>query len=530
MKIESKPYSLALLAAAAATLATTPPPLAAQVWESRNQLILPITWSAGMAFGAAVAVGDFNGDGRSDLAVGAPGRDIGGLVDVGFVEVFLGGATGVNPSYVLFYQGNAEGQRLGAAFAAGDLNNDGRDELVVAAPGVTVGGEAHAGMVTVWSRDAAGDWHDTYWTQNSAGVLGVAEAEDGFGATLAIGNFNGDAYGDLVIGVPNEAIGAVAQAGAVHVLYGSANGLTATGNQLWYRSGGGVTGTAGTYAALGGALATGNFDGDYFGDLAIGIPGDHVLGDGAQDGSVVVLFGTGGGLAGADQQRVDRETLGDFDAGDFNSRFGSALAAGDLDPTTSCLDGATCADDLVVGAKNATADSLGSAGLAYVVFGSWAGEGLEVDGHLELLQTFTGDSDSEVGDRFATSAAVGAFSPGPRRHLVLGTPDEARHGAPHAGIVQVGIDVDAFYDTTFNAEGQLLEQRTGLASAPQLQSSGFGTALATGDFDGDGWGDLAVGVPGYHIQGVGSVGAVQILYGALFADGFEISNANNWSW
>jgi hypothetical protein len=294
-----------------------------------------------------------------------------------------------------------------------------------------------------------------------------------------------------------------------------------------------VVGAAGTYDALGYALAAGNFDGDYFDDLAIGVPGDRLVSAGVQDGSVVVLFGESvTGLTNAGQQRVDRELLGEFAAGQNNSQFGAALAAGDLDPDWSCAENQTCADDLVVGARNAEVGGAGSAGLVYALFGSWAGEGLAVDSHLEISQlVFDGGVGTapEVGDRFGSAVAVGSLSDGARADFAAGTPVEGQSGLTHTGCVHVGHHVAPGFDTVDNPEAEFLSARTGFASAPLQQGAELGVALAIGDFNGDGWGDLAIGVDGFQLAGVGSVGAVQILYGALFADGFESDTSANWS-
>jgi hypothetical protein len=70
------------------------------------------------------------------------------------------------------------------------------------------------------------------WSQDSAGIGGSSERSDHFGTSLAVGNFNGDAFTDLAIGVPDENQ-AADDDGAVNVIYGSAGGLTANGNQVW---------------------------------------------------------------------------------------------------------------------------------------------------------------------------------------------------------------------------------------------------------------------------------------------------------
>ena len=79
--------------------------------------------------------------------------------------------------------------------------------------------------------------HAEYWTQDTPGIEGGAEAGDGFGSSLAAGNFNGDSCWDLAVGVPYENIGAVDDAGAVHVLHGDHGwlGLESTGSQVWWQ-------------------------------------------------------------------------------------------------------------------------------------------------------------------------------------------------------------------------------------------------------------------------------------------------------
>src|SRR6266498_5852274 len=111
--------------------------------------------------------------------------------------------------------------------------------------------------------------------------------QGGSSSGVAKGDFNGDGIADLAIGEPGATINGHANAGDVIVIYGSAAGLTTTGArrpELWYQDRWGGTRTFDTAQAgdlFGSALASGDFNGDGFSDLAIGIPGKEaqVLGN-----------------------------------------------------------------------------------------------------------------------------------------------------------------------------------------------------------------------------------------------------------
>ena len=83
---------------------------------------------------------------------------------------------------------------------------------------------------------------------------------------------------DLAIGVPGEDLSDIVNAGAVQVMYGSASGLQAR-NELWHQNTQYMFGVTEPYDEFGSALAVGNFDGDAYDDLAIGVPGENVGGE-----------------------------------------------------------------------------------------------------------------------------------------------------------------------------------------------------------------------------------------------------------
>jgi len=218
-------------------------------------------------FGDALTVGDFDGDGYADLAVGVPYENVGSpeKTDAGVVHVLYGSSTGIvgaDSDYwhqdVSGIQNTAEANdRFGFALTAGDFDGDGHDDLAVGVPYEHWGAEEDTGIVQVLYGSGSGltDVGDQLWYQDVTDVLGTVEANDRFGYALAAGDLNGNGYTDLAIGVPYEDIGTVVEAGAVNVLYGSALGLTVASNQLWQQGSGGLQGTAETGDRFGFALA-----------------------------------------------------------------------------------------------------------------------------------------------------------------------------------------------------------------------------------------------------------------------------------
>jgi hypothetical protein len=238
---------------------------------------------------------DFNGDGVADLAIGVPGETVGGPENeiAGAVNVLYGAGSGLSGTGAqLFSQvgGAVEFRdRFGEALAAGDFNGDEVADLAAGASGENVGSVADAGAVSVLYGAAGG--------LTSAGgrlftQLGSApERFDIFGFALAAGDFNRDGYADLAAAAPMEDAGAVANAGALSVLPGSAGGLTTTGGRLFTQ----VAGAVEAGDEFGEQLAAGDFNNDGFADLAAAAPVEDV-GTVSQAGAVSVLPGSAGGL------------------------------------------------------------------------------------------------------------------------------------------------------------------------------------------------------------------------------------------
>ncbi|HTJ41730.1 MAG TPA: FG-GAP-like repeat-containing protein [Kofleriaceae bacterium] len=290
------------------------------------------TDDAGDHFASSMISGDFDGDGFTDLAVGAP--DDGSHGAVYLFKGVSSSTEGTLDRLVAWRRLTPPGVNLsnfGASLATGDFDGDGITDLAVGAPGTTSGAQVLGGglfvfgAVAITHPDGTASRTDAIaqkqaWTETSLGI--ALDNTDRFGAALAAGDFDGDGVDDLAVGIPRRTVGGKTDAGAVQVLHGRANGTFTTG-KLW-TAGAVPTGVVTQGARFGASLTAADLDPDLvrgYADLAVGAPGTSAT----ANGEVFLMRGGPGGLDLTTPIKIGAP------AGDAGARFGDALAAGDFD-------------------------------------------------------------------------------------------------------------------------------------------------------------------------------------------------------
>jgi hypothetical protein len=482
--------------------------------------------------GWTFATGDFDGDGADDLATGVyqDNNATGSYPNAGLVILrygVLGEGLATNVSFDLLSQFNGgspdpveAGDNFGWALAAGDFNGDGWDDLAVGGiyDGPDDGGAVQIHYGGPGGLNLSGAQHRH---QDSPGIADEAEIGDFFGIALAAGDFNGDGFDDLAIGVWEDS-NSINQHGAVHTLYGSAPGITTAGSQYFDQDVAGMANEREDSDLFGRALAAGDFNGDGFVDLAIGVPGenDHA-------GGVAVLLGGASGLTVTGNAFWTQNSSGVPDGEEGGDLFGWAVATGDFDH-----DGF---DDLAIGIPSEGVGTpngpIQGAGAVQVLRGS--ASGLTASGGSSSFWT-QDPLPGEVADtnNFGWAVAAGDFAQDGWDDLAIGVSRaNVGHGPWEGAVITVPGDPAAGGLTAAGA--QLWRQGADGLPGPGEQGDRFGSGLATGDFDGNGAADLVIGAPRESTAAFGD-GAEWVLYGEssaplLFHDGFESGGTGAWS-
>ena len=306
------------------------------------------------------AAGDVNGDGFDDVIVGAEEYDA-GEQDEGAAFVFLGSSTGIsdgNPSTAhAQLESNQAGAFMGSSVsAAGDVNGDGFDDVIVGAKWYDAG-EANEGAAFVFLGSTTGIADGNPSTAHAQ--LESNEPSSNLGTSVSgAGDVNGDGYDDVIVGAKwYDASETMIAAGAAFVFLGSATGI-ADGNPSTAHA---QIESNQALADLGNSVsAAGDVNGDGYADVIFGAKSYDSLA-----GAAFVFLGSAQGIADGNPSTADtwlKSHLG-------HTRMGESVSgAGDVNG-----DGY---DDVIVGGKSyddPTPPSMQDAGAAWVFLGSAAG-------------------------------------------------------------------------------------------------------------------------------------------------------------
>jgi len=464
---------------------------------------------------------DVNGDSFSDLIIGAPYADVGGVVDAGAVYVFFGGQEFAGKPPVVLTQitegslggdRRAEaGDRFGWVVTAVDVDCSGYPDILVGVPFEDLGTRTDAGAFQVFFGTNTGIVNQSpvvpevpnFWTQDLGEVADAAEASDRFGFSFAWGNLlaSNEGRAEVAVGAPGEALNRANNAGAVHLFRNDCmdppdgiRGLSSGPSNIFLNQA--LAGTQETIEAgdeFGWSLAaaaTGTSGGSY---LAIGAPGED-LGS-LQDAGAMHVVSFGSSLS---WQLWTQNSNGIDDFAEANDRFGEVLVTRTTPQSLSDLFVGVPREDLI---ENKIL--MQDAGLVHWIRKSSVG--LTATGSRLFTQATASGSPPteqiESGDMFGATITGGRFGSG-LASIVISAPFEDFGAIANAGVVHLlksasGVDPFPIQNT----------RTIGIADTPgQIAESGdlFGLGLSAWKFNTlegtDTAADLVIGVPGKDVS------------------------------
>ncbi|MEW5988264.1 MAG: integrin alpha [Chloroflexota bacterium] len=467
-----------------------PPGVPADWWAAVQKQIRQMPAPTGLTMGEAVpdwtaesdqtsaylgvsvaTAGDVNGDGYDDVIVGAVSYD-NGQQDEGRALVYHGSAAGLSATANWTAESDQAYAYFGrSAAAAGDVNGDGYDDVIVGAYGYD-NGQSLEGRAYVYYGSATGLSLTANWTAEGD----QASAYFGY-SVAAAGDVNGDSYDDVIVGAYEYTNGQTYE-GRAYVYYGSATGLSLTAN--WTAE------SDQAYAYFGFSVATaGDVNGDGYDDVIVGA--DAYDNGQSDEGRAFVYHGSPTGLSLTANWTAESDQAG--------ANFGRSVStAGDVNGDSY--------DDVIVAAyyyDNGETDE----GRAFVYHGAAAG--------LSLTANWTAESDQNYAN-FGRSVSTAE--------------DVNTDGY---GDVIVGA---YWYDNDQIDEGRAYVyygSTPGLSSSPNWTaesdqaSAYFGRSVGTaGDVNGDGYADVIVGAT-YYDNGQSDEGGAFVYHGSdtglrLFVD------------